>query len=501
MALLLGIDLGTSSIKVILFDPDTAQTVAIANEEYRLSKPKPDWAEQNPDDWWQVTIRATRRALAAAGRDDVAAIGFSGHMHGATLIDAAQRPVRPAIIWADQRSAAQVDALINAIGADRYAQLCGTLPAAGFTAPTLLWLAQHEPQALKAAHYVLFAKDYLRLCMTDEVATEVSDAAGSGMFEVAAGRWAVDVVSAAQCRPELLPVVKQSSDIGGTLTQAAAQELGLRAGIPVTMGCADQPAQAVGNGIIALGLASVTIGSGGQVLVPIMPAADQPLRTDARLHVFNHAVPHTYYVMGAILSAGLSLRWLRNMLGMADDPNAYAILSREAAAVPAGAGGLIFLPHLTGERTPYMDAHARGAFIGLTAAHERGHLARAVMEGVAFTLRQALEISQSLGGVAERILGAGGAMDSDVWRGIVTDVIGLPLQKPLLTEQAGVGAALVAGVGVGIYNDFADACSRVVRYSDPSLPNATRVAFYNERYEQFITLYPKLKADFHQLRH
>jgi xylulokinase len=257
----------------------------------------------------------------------------------------------------------------------------------------------------------------------------------------------------------------------------------------------------VGNGIIAPGIGSVTIGSGGQVLVPILPAADQPLRTDARLHVFNHAVPQTYYVMGAILSAGLSLRWLRNLLGMADDPNAYATLSREAATVAAGAGGLIFLPHLTGERTPYMDAHARGAFIGLTAAHERGHLARAVMEGVAFTLRQALEISQSLGGVADRILGAGGAMDSDVWRGIVTDVIGLPLQKPLLTEQAGVGAALVAGVGVGIYSDFADACSRVVRYSDPSLPNAARVAFYNERYEQFITLYPKLKADFHQLRY
>lgn len=501
MSLLLGIDLGTSSVKVILFDPDTSQTVAIANREYPLHKPKPDWAEQNPDDWWQVTIRATRRALADCGRDDVSAIGFSGHMHGATLIDAAQRPVRPAIIWADQRSAAQVDALIYAIGADRYAQLCGTLPAAGFTAPTLLWLAQHEPEALKAAKHVLFAKDYLRSQLTGEVATEVSDAAGSGMFEVAAGRWAADVIEAAQCPPELLPAVKQSSDVGGTLTTSAAEQLGLRAGIPVTMGCADQPAQAVGNGIIAPGIASVTIGSGGQVLVPILPAAGQPLRTDARLHVFNHAVPHTYYVMGAVLSAGLSLRWLRNLLGMANDPNAYTILSREAADVPAGAGGLVFLPHLTGERTPYMDAYARGAFLGLTAAHERGHLARAVMEGVAFTLRQALEISQSLGGTAERILGAGGAMDSDVWRGIVTDVIGLPIQKPLMTEQAGVGAALVAGVGMGVYASFGEARDRVVRYSEPSLPNAERMAYYNERYAHFVTLYPKLKADFHAMRY
>ena len=500
MSLLLGIDLGTSSIKVILFDPETSQTIAIANEEYPLYKPQPNWAEQNPDDWWQVTIRAVRHALANAGRNDVAAIGFSGLMHGATLVDEAHRPVRPAIIWADQRSAAQVESLIQRIGAERYAQLCGTLPAAGFTAPSLLWLAEHEPKALAQARYVLWAKDYVRLQMTGEVATEVSDAAGSGMFEVAAGRWAAEVVEATRCSPTLLPRVLQSSDVGGTLTPAAGELLGLQAGIPVTMGCADQPAQAVGNGIIAPGIASVTIGSGGQVFVPVLPAADQPLRTDGRLHVFNHAVPATYYVMGAVLSAGLSLRWLRNLLGMKNDPNAYATLSREAAAIPVGANGLIFLPYLTGERTPYMDAYARGAFIGLTAAHERGHLARAVMEGVAFALRQALEISLSLGGRAERILGAGGAMDSDVWRGILTDVLGLPLQKPLHTEQAGLGAALVAGVGVGIYTSFADVCSRVVRYSEPTQPNAERAALYSEYYAQFITLYPKLKDDFHRLR-
>jgi xylulokinase len=275
--------------------------------------------------------------------------------------------------------------------------------------------------------------------------------------------------------------------------------MGLPAGVTVIMGSADQPAQAVANGLIAPGIASVTVGSGGQVLVPLLPAADGKLRTDARLHVFNHAVPNLFYVLGATLSAGLSLRWLRDLMGMTHDPQAYPTFSRESSIVPPGAQGLLFLPYLTGERTPLMDARARGAFIGLTAAHGRGHLVRAIMEGVAFSMRQALEISLSLGGQAERIIGAGGAMESDVWRPIMTDVIGLPLQKPLLSEQAGVGAALIAGVGAGVYSSFDDAKARVTRYSAPTQPDAARHAFYNERYTQFVALYPTLRDDMHRL--
>jgi xylulokinase len=499
MTLLLGIDLGTSSVKAVLFDSETSQTLAVAGEEYPIHKPQPDWAEQNPDDWWQATVRCVRRAVASAGRNNVSAIGFSGHMHGVTLVDTDGKPVRPSIIWADQRTANEVARLIELIGAERHAEVCGTLPAAGFTSPTLMWLAEHEPDALRRAHRLLFPKDYVRLQMTGEAAAELSDAAASGMFDVAGKQWAQDIIDIAHIPTHFLPPVLESSAVAGTLRPTAAEAMGLPAGVTVIMGSADQPAQAVANGLIAPGIASVTVGSGGQVLVPLLPAADGKLRTDARLHVFNHAVPNLFYVLGATLSAGLSLRWLRDLMGMTHDPQAYPTFSRESSIVPPGAQGLLFLPYLTGERTPLMDARARGAFIGLTAAHGRGHLVRAIMEGVAFSMRQALEISLSLGGQAERIIGAGGAMESDVWRPIMTDVIGLPLQKPLLSEQAGVGAALIAGVGAGVYSSFDDAKARVTRYSAPTQPDAARHAFYNERYTQFVALYPTLRDDMHRL--
>jgi xylulokinase len=499
MGLLLGIDLGTSSVKAVLFDPDTSTTLATSGQEYAIYKPTPDRAEQNPEEWWQTTVAVVRHVVASSTRHDIAAISFSGHMHGVTLLDRAGKPVRPAIIWADQRTSREVDELVATVGADAYSQHCGTLPAAGFTAPTMLWLAKHEPETLAYAQHMLFVKDYVRYRMTGVVGAEVSDAAGSGMFNVAQRVWAYEVTQAARIPEYLLPPVHNSTTIAGELLPAAAEPMGIQAGIPVVMGAADQPAQAVGNGIITPGIASITVGSGGQVFVPILPASDGRLPTDARLHVFNHAVPNAYYVLGALLSAGLSLRWLRNLLGMAAMPDAYAILSQEAAATSPGANGLLFLPYLTGERTPHMDAQARGAFIGLTAAHERGHLARAVMEGVSFALRQVLEISLSLGGRAERVIGAGGAMESPVWRGILTDILGLPIQRPMLTEQAGIGAALIAGVGIGQYSSFEEACQRVVRYSEPTQPNIELQSLYDERYTNFIEMYPRLRADFHRL--
>jgi xylulokinase len=292
--------------------------------------------------------------------------------------------------------------------------------------------------------------------------------------------------------------VLASTDVAGQLTPAAAAELGLPAGIPVVAGCADQPAQALGNGLIAPGLASVTIGSGGQVFVPIQSQAGV-LRTDPRLHVFNHAAPGTWYVLGAILSAGLSLRWLRAITGLEGQPEAYAILSAEAAAIPPGANGLIFLPYLSGERTPHMDPLARGAFIGLSSYHSRGHLVRAAMEGVAMALQQALEISLSLGGQVERVIASGGGAESLVWRQILADVLGLPLQQSLLTEQASLGAALLAGVGSGLYPNLAEACRQVSRYGPLTQPDSQKHRRYQELLAQFTALYPRLRQDFHQL--
>ncbi|MBN2470734.1 MAG: xylulokinase, partial [Anaerolineae bacterium] len=267
---------------------------------------------------------------------------------------------------------------------------------------------------------------------------------------------------------------------------------------PVIAGCADQPAQAIGNGVIQPGIASVTTGSGGQVFVPLKPAGGS-IPTDPRLHVFIHAVPDMAYVEGAILSAGLSLRWLRGLTGLAGEPDAYARLSREAASVPPGAEGLIFLPYLSGERTPHMDPAARGAFIGLSHVHTRGHLARAVMEGVAFALRQALAISLELGGEVGMIIAAGGGAQSATWRQIQADIFGLPLRQTLLPEQAGVGAALLAGVGAGVYTDFAQATAQVVHLGPETLPNPAHRTLYEALFEQYETLYPRLKDDFHRL--
>ena len=498
MTLLLGLDIGTSSAKAVLFDAVKARTVAVASREYPVLKPAPDRAEQDPDTWWQAVVSATRQVLAESGRQDVAAIGLSGQMHGTVLLDAAGMPVHNAIIWADQRSAVECAELVAPLGVEAYAQLAGTLPATGFMGATLRWLVKHDPALLARTHQVVFPKDYVRLRLTGQVATEVSDAASSGVFDVTRQEWAGPILAAADLPARVFPAVLASTDVAGGLRPAAARELGLPEGIPVVAGCADQPAQAIGNGLIAPGMASVTTGSGGQVFVPVR-ATVAGLATDPRLHVFVHAVPGLHYVEGAILSAGLSLRWLRTLTGLAADPEAYPRLSAEAAVVPPGADGLIFLPYLSGERTPHMDPLARGAFVGLSHYHTRGHLARAVMEGVAFALRQALEISLSLGGTAATIIAAGGGAESPVWRQIQADILGRPLRQTLLAEQAGVGAALLAGVGAGVYASFEQACEQVVRLGPVTQPDAARQVFYQGLFDQYSGLYPRLRDDFHQL--
>jgi xylulokinase len=498
VASLIGIDIGTSSVKTVLFDPEIGQISNIAAQEYPIDKPQPNRAEQSPETWWQAVVNTVRQVTVAAGPNEIAAISFSGQMHGTVLLDRADKPIHPAIIWADQRSAAACQALIATVGAEQYVQITGTLPATGFLGATLVWLARHKPDLLTRTRQVVLPKDYIRLRLTGQTATDISDAAGTGIFNVATGHWADSILDRIGLSTRFLPVVLPSITVAGELTKEAAAALGLTAGIPIVAGCADQPAQAIGNGLVSPGRASITTGSGGQVFTPIK-AEGTPIKADPRLHVFNHAVPDMWYVMGAILSAGLSLRWLRNVTGLARTADAYAILSAEAAAVPPGADGLIFLPYLSGERTPHMDPLARGAFVGLTHFHSRGHLARAVMEGVAFALRQALEISLELGGQIDSIVAAGGGARSQVWRQIQADVFGRPLQQSLASEQAGLGAALLAGVGAGIYANLDTASTSVVRYGPVTEPVPTSQAYYDGLYTQFKSLYPHLCEDFHWL--
>lgn len=495
MTLLLGIDVGTSSVKAALVEADTGRLLAVAAEEYPLHQPQPGYAEQNPQDWWQATITTVRRAVAGAGRSDVSAVSFSGQMHGTVLLDAAHQPAHPAIIWADQRSGTSAHTLIQAVSEAHLLTTTGTLPAAGFMGATLLWLRDHHPDLLDRAASVVLPKDYVRLQMTGEIATEVTDAAGTGLLNIHTGQWAQTVLDGAQLPSALFPDVLEAYDEAGTLRAAAAAALGLPAGIPVVAGCADQPAQAIGNGIIGRGVASITIGSGGQIFVPM-----DPIRTDERVHVFNHAAPG-WYALGAILSAGLSLRWLRDLFQI--DYETQSALAQQA---PPGAEGLIFLPHLNGERTPHMDPCGRGSFIGLSSRHGREHMIRAVMEGVGFALRQALEICESLTGEIATLIGSGGGMGSVVWRQIIADIIGHPLRQSLQTEQAALGAALLAGVGIrhfspdGTVRDNFMRLREMAAQYDAPIPYSERDhAFYTERYDQYKTLYPRLRADIHRL--
>lgn len=494
MAFLIGIDIGTSSAKAVLFDTDQEKTIAISNgHEYPIHKPAPDRAEQAPEDWWKATVAAIREVTTE--HKDIAGISFSGQMHGTVLLDKDKKPLHPAIIWADQRSAEQVNQLVQPLGKERFASIAGTLPAVGFMGSTLLWLKQNQSELLDKTASVQFPKDYVRLKMTNEVVTEPSEGTGSALFDIQAVDWSDEIIEKAGLPRHIFPKIIPATEVAGTLIQAAADELGLSAGIPVVAGCSDQAATSLGNGLIAPGKAAVSTGTGGQVITMLR----QVTATDPRLHVFNHAIPDMWYILGAILSAGLSLRWLRDVTGLNGVPNAYATLSTEASEVAPGADGLIFLPYLSGERTPHMDPYAKGCFIGLSYHHKRGHMARAVMEGVSFALRQALEIALSLGGKADTIIASGGGAESDVWRQIQADVYGIPLQQTLSIEQASVGAALLAGVGVDAYSSFEEACTSVMNYDRITEPIAENVTRYNERYQQFLRLYPLLKDEMAQM--
>ncbi|MBK8020476.1 MAG: xylulokinase [Chloroflexi bacterium] len=504
MRTLLGVDVGTSSVKAVLYNPQTGKVAGAAAQEYPLHKPAPNYAEHEPEDWWSAAVGAVRAVMTSTPGAQVAGIGLCGQMHGTAFLDRAGASIRPAIIWADQRSGAECQELIDQIGAGPFSSVTGTLPAAGFAAPTLLWLRKHEPRTLDRTQMLLMPKDYVRFRMTDTMATDASDAAATALFDVSIKAWSPEIVNAVGISRSILPPIRDSASVVGELTKTAAEALGLPAGIPVVTGCADQPAQAFTNGLIRTGTASVTVGSGGQVFVPVVPDMESNvlfrLPTDPRVHVFNHALPGMWYVLGATLSAGLSLRWLRSLLGRSGDgKEAYAQFSHEAGDVSPGANGLIFLPYLAGERTPHMDSHARATFVGLSYHHERGHLARAVMEGVAFSLREALSISTAIGGAAKTVIAAGGAMESTVWRQIMADVLGIPLYQTGISETTGVGAALLAALGTGMYEEYADACaltSQSIHVTEPIPANQAR---YDALFVRYQGLYAKLREDFHAL--
>ncbi|HUT33609.1 MAG TPA: xylulokinase [Planctomycetota bacterium] len=496
MPCLLGIDLGTQSVKSVVLD-DQGQVRSVAQAEYPILTPRVGWAEQEPATWWRATSQTTQEAIAGAriAPEEIAGVGLSGQMHGTVCLDREGLPVRPAIIWADGRSAAEVDELVAELGRDHLARLTANPVAAGFMAATVRWLLRHEPETMARTATLVLPKDYIRLRLARHVGTDVTDAASTLLFDVAGRRWSDEMARAVGIRPDLLPRVHESHEVCGAVTRHAARDTGIPVHTPVVVGGGDQPVSAVGNGVIEPGTLLATIGTGGQLFAPLeRPSYDPHLRT----HTFCHAVPGRWFIMGAMLSAGLCLRWLRDQVfgGLGLD---YAAFSEAAAQAEPGAEGLLFLPYLLGERTPHMDARARGVFFGLALRHERRHIVRAVMEGVAFALRDSLEIFRSIGVTSRQTLAAGGGARSAVWGQILADVLGTPLAPVEAAEPAACGAAILAGVGTGVFPSLEQGAARVARLGPTVEPIARNVAIYNERHAFFQSLYPRLKDAYREL--
>ncbi|SIT08372.1 xylulokinase [Alicyclobacillus vulcanalis] len=496
---LMGIDVGTSGVKVVVIDRG-GRTLGQATVGYEVSQPQPLFAEQNPEDWWEATCAAIRLALGRSGLggEDIAAVGLTGQMHSLVTLDASGAVVRPAILWSDQRTEAECAEIHERVGFEQTIEWVANPALTNFTATKLLWVRQHEPDLYARIRHVLLPKDYIRYRLTGEFATDVSDASGTLWFDVKHRRWSDEMVAALEVPKDWLPRVYESPEVSGRVSEGAAAKTGLRAGTPVAAGGGDQAAGAVGNGIVRKGAVSSTIGTSGVVFAH----ADEIVRDEkGRLHTFCHAVPGKWHVMAVTQSAGGSLQWFRNQFADAERAVAaqtgrdvYDLLGEEARRVPAGSEGLVFLPYLMGERTPHLDPQAKGVFFGITARHERAHFVRAIMEGVAFSLRDGLQLMEDLELPVEEIRVSGGGAKSDVWREIQAGVFGRPVVAIAANEGPAFGAAILASVAANVFSDVLTAVDAWVSVESTTEPVAADRAAYEEAYRVYRALYPALKS-------
>lgn len=505
MQTLLGLDLGTTGVKAALFAAEDGHVVADAFFEYPLFHPHPGWAEQNPADWWQATIAAIRDCLAKGAKlgaqaADVRGVGLSGQMHGVVLLDEAQQVLRPCIIWADQRSEAQSRWITERVGASKLIDYVSNPALTGFSAPKLLWVRDNEPEIFARARTMLLPKDYIRYLLTGVQAMEISDAAGTCLLDVKHGRWSQEVLNALELAPSLLPPVVPADAVSGTITREVAAQTGLVAGTPVAGGGADNACGAVGNGVVEPGIGLVSVGTSGIVLVYSETPQVDTSGPVPRVHTFNHAAPNAWYLMGVTQGAGLSMRWVRDNIGLPEKAleqwsgvDAYDTLAQEAEKAPPGSEGLIFLPYMQGERSPHLDPYARGGWIGLTASHTRQHLIRSVMEGVAFSLKDCYAIIKEQGLKLDQVRATGGGAKSVLWRQIIADVLGVELVVTNASEGPAFGAALLAGVASGVYASVQEACAQTIRVSTRTEPRPDVVSVYAQTYETYTALYPALK--------
>jgi len=505
MAYLLGIDIGTSGTKTLLIDT-RGRIRASVTVEYPSYAPKPAWSEQAPDDWWDATCRSARQALrkARVKGSQVAGIGLSGQMHGSVFLGKRGKVLRRAILWNDQRTGAECDEITRAAGGRKKLIRMVSNPAlTGFTAPKILWVRKHEPRVYEKTAKILLPKDYVRYRLTGEFATEVSDASGTLLLDVKRRRWSKKLLDLLRIDADLLPEVFESPEVSGRLTAAAAKATGLVEGIPVVGGGGDQAAGAVGNGIVRRGVISATMGTSGVVFAHADTVETDP---DGRVHTFCHAVPGKWHVMGVVLAAGGSLQWFRNALCQdlvreagrkKVDP--YELITAAAADVPPGADGLYFLPYLTGERTPHADPDCRAAWVGLSNMHTRAHMARAVIEGATYAMRDCLEIIQGMGVPVREIRVSGGGARSAFWRQLQADVYRKAVWTVSSEEGPAYGVALLAGVGTGVWKSVPEACDATIKTLRKSAPDRKTVARYCALYPEYGRLYASLKDDFKRI--
>jgi xylulokinase len=495
MSYFIGIDVSTTATKALLMD-EQGMVIAVASENYAFETPHPLWSEQHPDLWWQGTVESIRAILLNSGIDPAAVqgIGLTGQMHGLVLLDKTGRVVRPAILWNDQRTGVQCDEIRSRLGKERLIKITGNDALTGFTAPKILWIQEKEPDNWNQTRHILLPKDFVRYKLTGHFGTDKAGGAGTLLFNIEERDWSEEVLEALQIPAKYLPKTYEGPEITGELTKEASALTGLPAGIPVVAGGGDQAAQAVGVGAVVPGIIALTLGTSGVVFATVK---EPFIESEGRLHAFCHAVPNRWHLMGVMLSAAGSLRWYRDSFAPGLD---FDTLLNPVADIPEGSEGLLFLPYLTGERTPYPDPLARGAFVGLTVRHTQAHMIRAVLEGVAYGIRDNFELIKSAGlREIEQVRVSGGGARSNLWRQILADVLSVKLVTVNSTEGAAFGAALLSGVGNGIWSDVEMACRSIVKITGENDPDPSKTHRYHSMYNLYRNLYPALRETFHKL--
>ncbi len=482
----LGIDVGTGGSRAVVINENGAVVASASEEHAAFASPEIGWAEQSPDDWWQACVSVIRQILTKIEAEEIGAVSFSGQMHGSVFLNEKDNILRPALLWCDQRTSTQCAEITEKIGAERLIKLVSNPAVTGFTLPKILWLRENEPDIWKQLKTVLLPKDYIRLKLSGDKASDVADSSGTLLFDVVNRKWSDEMLDALEIDKNILPRVFESIEITGEVSKSAAEETGLKTGTIIIAGAGDNAAGAIGMGVINVGTVSATIGTSGVVFA----VTDAPkLDLKGRIHTLCHAIPGRWHNTGVTLAAGQSLKWFRANFG---EGKSYDELANEAAKIPAGSDGAVWLPYLMGERTPHLDVNARAAFVGLTASHTKAHLTRAVLEGVAFSLRDSLEIFKETGAKIEKIRLGGGGAKSPLWQQIQADVYNKEVEILEADEGSAFGAAILAGVGAGAWSSVEEACEKTIRVSETVQPNEESAEKLNGNYEAYKLLYAAL---------